>query len=153
MDLNNDTFNLFKKRLEIIFDNLFPGILITELFLRIGFFHDNINNISNLILYIIWGFSLSLIYNSLFMLSIDKNSGTRLTVLNNCIIIFCAYIIKLIIPYSIYVLKLIKSNSYVLNYVLNIINNIIHNNIVTTVFGFLIILMIYKIFHYKSIRE
>ena len=72
MIINKETFNLIKEKLVILIINFFPGILILELFFSRGFFHDNINNIHNLISYLIWGFIISFMFNALFAISLKS---------------------------------------------------------------------------------
>jgi hypothetical protein len=71
MEFNKETLNLFRQKLAIILVNIFPGILILELFFKKGFLNDNINNLYNFILYIIWGFSISIIFGFLLSISIS----------------------------------------------------------------------------------
>ena len=72
MEFNKLALKLYKRKLEIILLNIFPGFLIIELFFGTGLLHNNINNVSILILYILWGFSLSLIFNLLFSIPFKK---------------------------------------------------------------------------------
>jgi len=72
MEFNKMAINSYKRKLEMILLNIFPGFLIIELFFDIGLLHNNINNVSILILYILWGFSLSLIFNLLFSIPFKK---------------------------------------------------------------------------------
>jgi hypothetical protein len=70
MDFNKETIKLFKEKLATILVNLFPGLLILELFFNYGFFHNNINNLYSFILYLIYGFSISIIFDFLFSISL-----------------------------------------------------------------------------------
>ena len=70
MELNKETFNLFRQKLSTILVNIFPGILILELFFKKGFLNDNINNLYNFILYLAWGLSISVIIEFFLFISI-----------------------------------------------------------------------------------
>jgi hypothetical protein len=70
MDFNKDTINLFISKSATILVNIFPGILILELFFQRGFLNDNINNLYGFILYLVWGLSISIIIDFLLNISI-----------------------------------------------------------------------------------
>jgi hypothetical protein len=71
MEFNKETLNLFRQKLSIILVNIFPGILILELFFKKGFLSDNISNLYSFIIYLVWGFSLSIMVNFLLNISIS----------------------------------------------------------------------------------
>jgi hypothetical protein len=72
MDFYKEILNFFKQKLSSVLIYFFPGILILELFFKKGFLNDNINNLYNFILYLVWGLSISLIFDFLLYISITN---------------------------------------------------------------------------------
>jgi hypothetical protein len=61
-----------KNKLSTFLNCFFPGFLILEILFNKGFYNNNIENIVNLILYILWGCILSILFNASFNVSIQE---------------------------------------------------------------------------------
>ncbi len=63
-EINNEVVNLIFSKLAKLFNSFFPGIIILELFFKIGLFSNSPSNIFNFMLYVIWCGIISVMYNS-----------------------------------------------------------------------------------------
>jgi len=67
-----DTIDLFLNKISKLFNHLFPGVFIIELFFNKGLFSTPPDNIYTFSLYLIWCAVLSIPYHSILPISIQK---------------------------------------------------------------------------------
>jgi hypothetical protein len=64
-EINNEVINTIFNKLAKLFNSFLPGIIILELFFKIGLFSNSPSNIFNFVLYVIWCGIISVMYNSI----------------------------------------------------------------------------------------
>lgn len=75
-----ETLNLFFNKLAILFNSFFPGMVILELFFKKGYFSNPPVDIFSFLLFLVWCGILSIPYNIVHPMSIEKFSDKLLRV-------------------------------------------------------------------------